>query len=1118
MPNWGGAQVSTDLLTAVDLSEPVLTQNVKTTLNDLFATITKNIADLSLQFQDGAAATVSAANQGKLRYLDATPAFQVSLNTAAYVNLITGSGASGRVAYWTGTATVSSDTAFLWDDVNNRLQLGLASSVTGQLRFAASGDANVTTIQSGDTPASDVLIKLPADDPIAGDFLKVTSFVAGTAVLEWSTSGIAGVTGSGVAGQVAFWDTASSIAGDTSFTFNAATDTLTLGLASSLTGKLTFAVSGDANITTIQAGDAPASDVVYKWPADDPAANEILAITSFGGGIAVLNWSSVAGVGGTTGTGVAGQVTFWTGTSTLGGDTAFLWDSGANRLQLGLSSSITGQLRFAVSGDANATTIQGGDAPASDVLYKWPADDPVASDVLAVTSFGGGTAVLEWTPISSLVPPGVTGTGVANQVAYWTGPSTISGDANFLWNPATQFLTIAPATVIITQDAQTGIPEKVLNLVGGAHTSVSSGQDVQDVIFDLSRTITWNTGAVPTNRTLQIQAPTLAFAGASTVAQAVTLSVNSPSAGANATLTESIVARFAPSNAAHVGLLIDYQITATGDALKMRINGNDVIRFDGQGTTFNAVFGSAALAAAATDGFVYLPFIASSSEPVGTPTAYTGMAPIVLENDTNLGEYRLWGYLNGAWRNLGSGPAGPDGAVQYNNGGVFGGEAALTWDDTNDRLGIGTASPSFPVHVVQNITGTRAKILALQNTGASGRTWVLISHATGTGFGDGSFGIYDEDSSAVRFHIGATGNTTITKNGNEAIDHPLAVFDANSGANPAMLHLGNNASGGSSGWDLQIGATGANIGANGFAIVETAATRYTIAISSGGFIAMNTSAYSAVSRLVLLGENEKEAMFTSRRNSVTDFCGIRMEDNNGGSPIEKWAMTVTGSDGGYGEADALAFYSENDTSKTRLYLRVNGNSYFGNGPVNAAPITATINGTGGSGTDIAGGTIQIAGGQATGNAASGSVKLQTSIVGASSTALQSLVDRYIVNGTRKTLTDALTNLFEVALPTLKGCMGTIKFEIFAADATDVQVRRGLVQYSAINKGGVYSTEIIVVNEGVSASTGTLTATWAITGGANKVTISVTPAGSLTETTYYIIYTLENNSEQAITIL
>lgn len=194
------------------------------------------------------------------------------------------------------------------------------------------------------------------------------------------------------------------------------------------------------------------------------------------------------------------------------------------------------------------------------------------------------------------------------------------------------------------------------------------------------------------------------------------------------------------------------------------------------------------------------------------------------------------------------------------------------------------------------------------------------------------------------------------------------------------------------------------------------------------------------------------------------------------------------------------------------------NVFFGKGVAHETATAISINGTWGYGTDKVGGSIAISGGRPTGAGTPGSVILQTAIAATTGSTRNALVERYYVNGTRKTLTDASTNLFEVALPTLTGAMGTVRFEIFASDGTDVQVRRGTVQYSAVNKGGSYTTEIVVLDEAASVSAGTLTATWGVTGGTNKVTIDVTPSGSLTETVYYIIYTIENNSEQAITIL
>jgi hypothetical protein len=67
-----------------------------------------------------------------------------------------------------------------------------------------------------------------------------------------------------------------------------------------------------------------------------------------------------------------------------------------------------------------------------------------------------------------------------------------------------------------------------------------------------------------------------------------------------------------------------------------------------------------------------------------------------------------------SWNQMGAGggagaPGGANGAVQFNSAGGFGGDApALFWDASNDRLGIGTNTPSVPLTVngATTITGT----------------------------------------------------------------------------------------------------------------------------------------------------------------------------------------------------------------------------------------------------------------------------------------------------------------------------------------------------------------------------------------------------------------------------
>jgi len=57
--------------------------------------------------------------------------------------------------------------------------------------------------------------------------------------------------------------------------------------------------------------------------------------------------------------------------------------------------------------------------------------------------------------------------------------------------------------------------------------------------------------------------------------------------------------------------------------------------------------GSVALATTATDGFLYVPTCAGT--PTGTPTAITGMAPIIVDT-TN---HKLYFRSGGVWRDAG---------------------------------------------------------------------------------------------------------------------------------------------------------------------------------------------------------------------------------------------------------------------------------------------------------------------------------------------------------------------------------------------------------------------------------------------------------------------------------
>jgi len=68
----------------------------------------------------------------------------------------------------------------------------------------------------------------------------------------------------------------------------------------------------------------------------------------------------------------------------------------------------------------------------------------------------------------------------------------------------------------------------------------------------------------------------------------------------------------------------------------------EAMRIDSPG---NIVIGTAALSTTATDGFLYIPTCAGT--PTGTPTTYTGRAPMVLDTTNN----KLYLY-NGGWKGV----------------------------------------------------------------------------------------------------------------------------------------------------------------------------------------------------------------------------------------------------------------------------------------------------------------------------------------------------------------------------------------------------------------------------------------------------------------------------------
>lgn len=197
----------------------------------------------------------------------------------------------------------------------------------------------------------------------------------------------------------------------------------------------------------------------------------------------------------------------------------------------------------------------------------------------------------------------------------------------------------------------------------------------------------------------------------------------------------------------------------------------------------------------------------------------------------------------------------------------------------------------------------------------------------------------------------------------------------------------------------------------------------------------------------------------------------------------------------------------------------------------ASPGTlVSIQAASGVGTDIAAQPVSLDGGAGTGTGAGGDVTLRTapSFTATGSTA-GTPVDRVRVAAKGKVLTDAsAVSLFEIALPTLTMTGGKIEAMVVCTDGTDMQSFSQSISFTALNKGGAYTTDIdvyptdLVSGLGAKSVSGgsTLTTTWTVLNGTDKVTIQLSADTSLTPSSnaFRVYYTVFNNSGQAITIL
>jgi hypothetical protein len=150
-------------------------------------------------------------------------------------------------------------------------------------------------------------------------------------------------------------------------------------------------------------------------------------------------------------------------------------------------------------------------------------------------------------------------------------------------------------------------------------------------------------------------------------------------------------------------------------------------------------------------------------------------------------------------------PSGVAGAIQFSNGSAFASDAAnLFWDDTNNRLGVGTNTPttaldiSAPLTSIFTLRNGATNFLTTRSSGIAGvdtglRIWENSNNFTLDLYGSGSYDhpqrhrFYIGGAAGERFLIGTTTAATIKGSGSTSATTSLLV--QNSAGNSALRVL-----------------------------------------------------------------------------------------------------------------------------------------------------------------------------------------------------------------------------------------------------------------------------------------------------------------------------------------
>lgn len=821
---------------------------------------------------------------------------------------------------------------------------------------------------------------------------------------------------------------------------------------------------------------------------------------------------------GVTGSGTSGRVTIWTGASTVSSDSTFLFDTGTDRMTaanvtVGTVASPAALLH--IQEDSGNTTVRV-DSSDSAVTTFWQALGSGTDELRFGSSSTHPLALYtDNTPRLYIGTTGLVGINDSSPGSQLdiTAKDTSTSAFTARDSSSTTVFDINPygRLTIAMQNTPSVGSTSYFALQSGDESGLTTGTEVNGMIFDLGATRTWNSAGPSLNqREILIYAPTYGAASSTTITNAATLAINSaPTAGTNVTITNGYAlavesghfklgggtsaselrflepsgsgtnytafkAQAQSGNITYTLPAADgssgYCLTTNGSGTLSwatcasgTIGGSATATYVSYGSGSNTITGEAAFTYNATTNI--LSFVKWSGAGLDINTDVNNTAALVegsfsiIKNDTNLrtfhglyvapvlntGGSNAQTTLNiisvdttnsavtGLTTNLLNLAYGGTTTFKVTSAGntVIGGQATASELQFLEPSGSGSNYTAFKAQAQSgNVTytlpaadGTSGYFLSTNGSGtlswAAGGGGLTVGT---TAIASGTAGriLYENASNILGETAGLTYQTaaspTLTATAQAASYVALKV---NSASTPSADVFQVSADNGTT-THFKVTSTGAPSSPGAGASSERYGSGTTASASSsivfGAGSSVNGTGSIVIGPSLTGGSNSNiiqigAATLTDSSSTSGIAIGRGADIRGNGYNVAIGDAAVVGNAsvaigagaGGAGYTTSVAIgYQARNTASNQFVSGSDAypisNVFFGEGVTNATPTAYTINGTGGSGTDIAGANLQLAGGKGTGTGAGGAINFQFARPGSTGSSLNSLTTIFSMDG------------------------------------------------------------------------------------------------------------------------